>query len=98
MRLGRERPRKVLLLGGDRRHIRRFNEAGARTPQKGRKTPRTAPLPPRASMRLGRERPRKGARRVRSATTTGCFNEAGARTPQKAGVAVINCGKALLLQ
>ncbi len=60
MRLGRERPRKRVERAERASEIPgRFNEAGARTPQKeGRRgdywSHRYA-----ASMRLGRERPRK---------------------------------------
>ena len=37
MRLGRERPRKVFVCRRDVRGLPRFNEAGARTPQKARR-------------------------------------------------------------
>ena len=62
MRLGRERPRKSAGAGGGSVCAARgFNEAGARTPQKGPQASAWSRPPDRASMRLGRERPRKAA-------------------------------------
>ena len=60
----------------------RFNEAGARTPQKGGKV-FVLSTHNGASMRLGRERPRKTV--IVGTVQVGwrSFNEAGARTPQK---------------
>ena len=58
MRLGRERPRKRADRGRGRRNRRRFNEAGARTPQKDEGGGGVRPGRDCASMRLGRERPR----------------------------------------
>ena len=64
MRLGRERPRKGHLPGRRPQRLRpRFNEAGARTPQKGSGACRRFAVGD-ASMRLGRERPRKDGRPV----------------------------------
>ena len=59
MRLGRERPRKAPDGTQPIPLSIRFNEAGARTPQKARGTQYGYPVPFLASMRLGRERPRK---------------------------------------
>ena len=64
--------------------MRRFNEAGARTPQKAQACLLSLLLSLVASMRLGRERPRKLRFMRRPESPPPSFNEAGARTPQKA--------------
>ena len=84
MRLGRERPRKPAARRPGILVRARFNEAGARTPQKDNCCCKKA-YNKVASMRLGRERPRKHARRVEAGLPARRFNEAGARTPQKDG-------------
>ena len=61
MRLGRERPRKGLEAEVNEELGLGFNEAGARTPQKGAQLDRIECRHYLASMRLGRERPRKHA-------------------------------------
>ena len=72
MRLGRERPRKEFTVAtGASSIFNAFNEAGARTPQKGGKPDAPRRADPRPSMRLGRERPRKeGGGDHRSASFT----------------------------
>ena len=84
MRLGRERPRKTAHICGTGRTLPGFNEAGARTPQKGWRNLVVASAQTMASMRLGRERPRKFVSPPPVQPRKSGFNEAGARTPQKA--------------
>ena len=87
MRLGRERPRKTAEAQRAIFAAIRFNEAGARTPQKGRVFGAARPRLAAASMRLGRERPRKGGECVDHAASRIASMRLGRERPRKCGAA-----------
>ena len=60
MRLGRERPRKRGTRWTPERPERRFNEAGARTPQKARRPRVAGPASPSGFNEAGARTPQKG--------------------------------------
>ena len=83
MRLGRERPRKSDTTTTTYPAFPRFNEAGARTPQKARA--RFADKnPAKCFNEAGARTPQKEGSIMGGLSCRVGFNEAGARTPQKA--------------